>query len=331
LSALRPIYLSGAAARRCLPDDDIFRVVHETLDKVSKGGAINGPKAGFSVQRGEDHVHMGCVSGCVPDSDCGGVKWFTASHTNASHGLPRVPATLLLCDSATGLLKGVIDATDLTPRRTAAAAVAVTAKASGASARKAAVVGAGLVGRGLVHFLLHNTAVDEVVVASRHLDGAQRACREAAATSIAATRLRAVAGIEEAVRDADWVFTATGVPEGCSLVLAQWLKSGAVVCTLGSYREIEPAIAQNAARIVVDDPDGVRSRGGLASEIRTGRFDATRLSTVTDLMRGPPPPKRGESRPTLIVMVGMGVLDVALGAYALVAANRLGLGVRLAP
>ena len=119
-----PLYLSAPTLRSCLTDSEVYEVIGETLRELTTGRVINGPKSGFGVDIDGNHLHMGSVSGYVLSNSVTGIKWFTVSERNPSLNLPRVPATILVCDAETGLLDGVLDGTQLTSERTAAMAVA---------------------------------------------------------------------------------------------------------------------------------------------------------------------------------------------------------------
>jgi ornithine cyclodeaminase/alanine dehydrogenase-like protein (mu-crystallin family) len=323
--ATAPLYLDAAAVASCLPDAELYEVVKQTLRESVDSRAVNGPKVGFGVDVDGEHLHMGSVSGFVRSGEAAGLKWFVIAERNASRKLPRVPATVLVCDARTGLLDGILDATQLTPDRTAAMAIAAASACGGAS-RRVAVVGAGLIGRALIRLLALNLPVEEILVASLRQSSAGSACAEVAASLPGNVRLSAVATVREAVRDADIIFTATGISEDSDLVRAEWLKTDAIVCWLGSRREVDVPLISEAC-IVVDDPDGVKLRH---TEFREGRAGSGRIAgTLGHLMAGSlevlPRPKQR----ILLVLVGMGVLDVALGARALANARLAGAGIPL--
>jgi ornithine cyclodeaminase/alanine dehydrogenase-like protein (mu-crystallin family) len=270
MPARSPLYLSAPAIKSCLTDGEIYDVVGETLRALAAHRAIKGPKSGFGVEIDGDRLHMGSVSGCVLSNSVAGIKWFTVSDRNASLKLPRVPATILVCDAATGLLDGVLDGTHLTSDRTAAMAI-VAAMACGTHPLKnAAVVGAGATGRALAKFLVATQPIQRITVASRNESSARRACEDIPASFQGNAMLDATTDVQRATRDADVVFTATGVREDTDVVRAAWLRDDAIVCSLGSCREVDLEIVSQAW-IVVDDIEGVRLRRSDFSEGGAGR------------------------------------------------------------
>lgn len=326
LTPASPLYLDASSVQACLSDAEIYEIVSQTLCGSNSARVIKGPKSGFGFEIKGDHLHMGSVSGCILSSSVAGIKWFTVSDKNPSRRLPRVPATILLCDAETGLLEGVMDGTQLTSERTAAMAVAAASACGKRPLKQAAVVGAGGIGRALVKFLATTQPVDHIAVASLKERNARRAC-EATALVRRDVVLSATSNVQAAVSDADVVFTATGVPEDTDLVRTQWLKDDAIVCWLGSRREVDLDLISQAW-IVVDDPEGVRMR---RSDFRKGGVGWNRIAgNISSVMSGHLHPPKDVKR-TLLSLAGIGVLDVALGARALANARRKGLGVPLEP
>jgi ornithine cyclodeaminase len=325
MSSRAPLYLSAPTLKSCLTDSEIYQVVVETLRELSTGLTLEGPKSGFGVDIDGNHLHMGSASGCVLSSSVAGIKWFTVSDKNPSMTLPRVPATTLVCDAETGLLDGVLDTTQLTSERTAAMAVAAASACSRRPLKGAAVVGAGAIGRALVKFLATTQPIERIAVASRNESSARRACEALSAPCRTNVTLCAMADVQRAVRDADIVFTATGVHEDTDLVRATWLRDDAIVCSLGSCREVDLDMISQAW-IVVDDVEGLKLR---RRDFRQGGAGCDRIAgDIGSLMSGrlQPPQRQGKIH---LVLVGLGVLDVALGARAISNARRLGLGIAL--
>jgi ornithine cyclodeaminase/alanine dehydrogenase-like protein (mu-crystallin family) len=320
-----PLYLSAPTLQSCLTDSEIYEVIGETLRELTTGRVLNGPKSGFGVDIDGNHLHMGSVSGCVLSNSMAGTKWFTVSDKNPLLNLPRVPATILVCDAETGLLDGVLDGTQLTSERTAAMAIVAASACSRRPLKNVAVVGAGAIGRALVKFLATTQPVQRITVASLNESSARHACEATPASLQKNVALCATADVQQAVRDADIVFTATGVHEDTDIVRAKWLRDDAIVCSLGSCREVDIEIISHAW-ILVDDIQGVKLR---RSDFREGGAGWDRIAgDVGSLMSGQlqPPQLPGK---THLVLVGLGVLDVALGARAISNARRMGLGVAL--
>lgn len=326
-AAPSPLYLDASTVQVCLSVEEIHEIVSQTLRELNSARVVKGPKTGFAVDIHDQHIHMGSVSGCVLSSSAAGVKWFTVSDRNHSRHLPRVPATILVCDAETGLLDGVLDATQLTSDRTAAMAVAAASACGRRPLKEAAVVGAGAIGRALVKFLAATQSFERITVASRREPSARAACEGVVAPLRRDVTFFATSDVRRAVCSADVVFTSTGVPEDTDVVRAEWLQDDAIVCSLGSRREVDLQLLSKAW-IVVDDADGVRQR---RSDFREGGAGWNRIagdlgSVMSGQLHLPPCNKQIH-----LVLLGVGVLDIALGARAIANARRKCLGVSLEP
>ncbi|WP_439406553.1 NAD(P)-binding domain-containing protein [Bradyrhizobium sp. DASA03076] len=325
MASRTPLYLSAAAVKACLPAVEVYEVVTQTLRDLTTGGVVKGPKTGFGVDVNGEHLHMGSVCGYVRSGPVAGIKWFTVSSKNPSRNLPRCPTPILVCDGQTGLLDGVLDGTQLTSDRTAAMAIVAASACSKRPLRQAAVVGAGAVGHALVKFLATIETVDRIAVASQRETSARHACDAGAASPRREVRFLATSDVQRAVHDADVVFTATGLSKDSDLVRAAWLKQDAIVCSLGSCREVDLELISQAW-IVVDDPDGVKLR---RSDFREGGAGYDRIAGDTGSVLSGQLHLPQELTRIHLILVGLGVLDVALGARAIQNARLMGLGVPL--
>lgn len=324
-----PIFISAGDAERLLDREAVLRIVEQALRALSEKRIVNGSKGGFSLQDEHGRRHMAAITGCDVAAGVAGVKWFAACDANPDRGLPRVPATMLLCDSVTGRLSGIIDATFLTAVRTAALAIAAIRACIARPLQKAAIVGFGPIGQSIARYVPENIAVAEVVIASRS------AAAEAFVRSmvnVRSPRFTLEARLDRAVHQAELVVTATGLAADTPIIDADWLRRGATVCSLGSYQEIDARIAAEADRIYVDNWDAARQRGNLAPMVRSGALTRERIGgEVADVVAGKTEGRSSDDQTILIVLVGIGALDIALGAELLKQARAHGVGCPLAP
>ncbi|MET4262421.1 ornithine cyclodeaminase [Bradyrhizobium sp. S3.12.5] len=320
-----PLYLSAANVRSCLPDDEIFEVVDRTMRGMATDDVVLGPTEVFAVEQDGARSRVGSMAGCVVSESAAGLKLFFVPGKERPPDVPHVPATIIVCDSKTGLLDGVMDATFLTADRTAAMGVAAALACVRRPLRKAIIVGAGHIGRAAAKFLADTKTVESVTVASRTESSATEVCKFLANLLTRPVALRSTTDVRQAVRDADVVVTATSIPNDADLVCAQWLKEDAIVCSLGSYREVDLELI-STAWLVVHDVEHVGLR---RSDMREGGAGRDRVvGDVASLMAGRLPLPDDKTR--IHVIVGsIGALDVALGARALANARRMKLGVSL--
>jgi ornithine cyclodeaminase len=224
----------------------------------------------------------------------------------------------------TGLLTAVIDATSLTAIRTAALAVVAIRRCLSGPLTKATIVGFGPIGQTIARCLPGQIDVTEVVIASKS------AAAEAFVSGKKAQdtpRFTVEGRLDHAIRQADLVVTATGVSADTPLVDADWLQRGATVCSLGSYQEIDERIISEAGKIYVDNWEAGRQRGNLAPMVRSGALTRKRIDgEVADLVAGKIAGRTSADQTVVVVLVGIGALDIALGAELLKQARARGIG-----
>jgi ornithine cyclodeaminase len=319
-----PVYISAREAERLLDRGAVLRVVETALKALSDKRIVNGSKGGFSLNDQDGQRHMGAISGCDIAAGVAGVKWFAACDGNSRRGLPRVPATILLCDAVTGLLTGIIDATSLTAIRTAALAVTAIRSCVSRPLKKATIVGFGPIGQTIARYMPGEIDVAEIVIGSKSV-GADTFVRSM--KTGASPRFTVESRLDQAVRHADLVVTATGLSADTPLVDADWLRRGATVCALGSYQEIDSRIISGADRIYIDNWEAGRQRGNLAPMIRSGALTRERIDgEVAEVVAGKIAGRASDDQTVLIVLVGIGALDIALGAELLKQVRLLGAG-----
>jgi len=320
-----PLYLDAATLAACLGDDELFEVVSGTMRRLASEDVALGFTEVFEVEVDGVRNRMGAMAGAVVPQAAAGLKWFHVPGSKRSGDAPHVPATLMVCDARTGLLDGLMDATRLTAERTGAMGAVAALAAARRPPRSATIVGAGWIGRAAARFIARAPGIDQVTLAARTIDGAADACLAIEARVPRTVALHASTDIRTAVGDADIVITATSVPSGTDVVRAAWLDDDAVVCSLGSYREVDLDLVADAW-MVVHDVEHVRSR---REDLREGGVGWSRVAgDVAALMAG------NLSRPVApcrayVVVGSIGALDIALGARALSNARKAGVGIPL--
>ncbi|HVR55344.1 MAG TPA: ornithine cyclodeaminase family protein [Pseudolabrys sp.] len=320
-----PLYLNADEVRRILTPDLVFDVVEQTLQSLAVGRVVNGSKGSLSLDDSDGRRFMGAISGAVLDQTVMGVKWFATCDDNASRGLPRVPATILVCDSLTGSLQGIVEATSLTAMRTAALAAVSVKYCRAAQTGKAAIIGFGAIGKAVAHFLATTTNVTSIAVSGRNLGKTIADC--AMVGQSLDIPVVAAASVQSAVQDADIIVTASGLTEDAPFLCGHWVKPGVTVCALSSYQEIDGVLVDRADRVFVDNWDACQHRGNLAPFVRAGRISRRDIvCEIADVAAGRQQGRVSPEEIVLIVLIGLGALDIALAAQALHVAWQRGLG-----
>lgn len=141
--------------------------------------------------------------------------------------------------------------------------------------------------------------------------------------------IRAEGDLRRMVDGADLIVTLTESPD--PLVFAEGLKPGVVVCSMGSYNELDFGVLRSSQRFIVDDleysstwGDGGAwiSQGYLTRDEYAGRIDALACEVVA----GRKPGRLSRDQRIVAIVQGMATGDIAFAAHALSEAERLDRG-----
>jgi ornithine cyclodeaminase len=315
------LVLSAADVHACLDAAGVAATVEATLLALAEGMAEAGPRSFLDMGDGA----FIAMPGHLRQRRVAGVKWASTLNRNPARGLPKVRAAILVSDADTGHLTAILDAKEITALRTGALA-AVTAKyCARGGAAAAAILGFGAVGKGALHTLIALCALKEVRVFGPRREAVAADAARAAAT--AGVPVIPTASARDAVAGADIVVTAAGLSADAPFLEDAWIRSGTVVCGLGSYQEIDAALVARADKLVVDDWDASAHRGQFAPLVKAGRLHrADVYAELPEIVSGA---KRGRSSERDVVvasLLGRGVLDLAIAADVIEQARRRGLG-----
>lgn len=259
---------------------------------------------------------------CMPVWRAGqgvGVKLVTVFPGNGAQGLPAVAAVFALFDDVTGQPLALLEASELTARRTACTSALAADHLVRADAERLLVVGTGTLAR---HMVRAHTCV-------RGYRRIELWGRDAAKTAALATALRdegypvqAVGDLASAVATADCISCVTTSRE--PLVRGEWLRPGTHLDLVGAFlpsmRETDSA-AVGRARVVVDTREGaLEEAGDLLFAMADGAFDADRLDTeLRDLLAGRGA-RRDATEITLFKSVGYALEDLVAARVLLAGA-----------
>jgi alanine dehydrogenase len=210
------------------------------------------------------HGHFNLLRAYVRPLGVAGVKVVGDYADNYRLGLPSELALLTLYDPRTGVPLAIVDATEITERRTGA----VTAIGARHLARRDAKVLGHVGARGTafsnVTMLDSEFNFEEIRVTSRRPES--REAFGAALEAALGKRVEVVTSAEEAVRGADIVVEATRLIEPIPLLRTEWIGAGALVVPYGTVSAVELSLTAVMDKIVVDD----------WQQCRQGRFGALR-------------------------------------------------------
>lgn len=250
------------------------------------------------------------VGGCL------GVKLVTVFPGNAGRGESAVHATYALFDAATGLPLAMLDGTELTRRRTAAASALAARYLAQPDATRLLMVGTG----GLAPHIIESHAavrpISSVRVWGRRIEAAEAVARGLTGRPYA---VEAVSELPAAVRWADIISCATLAET--PIVHGAWLRPGQHLDLIGSFtpamREADDG-ALARARIYVDSAGALAESGELLHGFATGTITVADVrGELSGLVRGTVAGRRSAEEITLFKSVGCALEDLAAAELAL--------------
>lgn len=240
-----------------------------------------------------------------------GLKTVVVKTDNPAKGLPTITANYLLIDNDTGAAVAMMDGTELTRRRTAAASALAASYLARADASTLALIGTGALG---VHYVRAHAAIrpiKRVLLYNRTPAKAEALARELSRDGI---EPRVVSDPEYAVRNADIVSCITNALQ--AVVQGEWLKPGTHIDLVGAYRphmrEVDAETVARA-RVYVDTREGAEAEAGdLLLAQAEGRFRMEDIAgDLFDLCRSRVKGRADASEITLFKSSGTAIEDLA--------------------
>jgi ornithine cyclodeaminase len=250
-----------------------------------------------------------------------GVKIATVFPDNAAQGFPAVFASYILMSAETGVPVAVLDGTEITLRRTAAASALASRFLSRSDSSRLLMVGTGNLAPHLI--AAHATArqLTDICIWGRRREAAEKLAGTLASSSFSV----AVADdLGQAVANADIISCATLASE--PLVAGEWLQPGQHLDLVGAYKpDMREADSQAVARaeVFVDTRAGALSEAGdIKLAIDDGSIQEGDVrGELKDLVSGNARGRTSDEAITLFKSVGTAIEDLA--AAELVLKNHL--------
>lgn len=251
-----------------------------------------------------------------------GVKTVTIFPGNGALGLPAVHAIYTLFSASTGVPLAVMDGSELTARRTAAASALAASLLARPDARRLVLVGAGRVAA-LVPAAFRTVlpGLVEVQVWGRRAQPAEALAQSLREQGFDAS---ATSDLQAAVQQADIISCATLATQ--ALVHGAWLQAGAHLDLIGSFT---PAMREAdgecfaRSRVFVDTEEALAKAGDVLRAIAEGAFTPGALQgTLATLCLDPRTGRRSPHEVTLFKSVGTALEDLAAAEQVLAATDN---------
>ena len=240
-----------------------------------------------------------------------GLKTVTVKTDNAALGLPTVQGAYLLIDNATGTPVAMMDGTELTRRRTAAAGALASDYLSRKDSSTLLLVGAGALGGHFVRAHASVRPIKTVLIYNRTVEKSETLAAELSSEGFAA---KAVTDLRSAMTEADIISGITSSTQ--AIIKGAWLKPGTHIDLAGAFkptmRETD-AEAVGRSRVYVDTREGAQAEAGdLIQAQAEGQFEFSQIQgDLFELCRGTMMGRKTESEITLFKSCGTALEDLA--------------------
>ncbi|GMR12220.1 MAG: ornithine cyclodeaminase [Gemmatimonadota bacterium] len=321
------VILTQSEVRRLLPMDACIELVAEALATLGRGDAINPLRSGIRVP---DMGILGMMPGYLGSPGALGLKVVAVFPGNHGTEYDSHQGVVVLFETDHGLPVAVMDASEITAMRTAAASAVATRLLARKGAHDLAIIGSGVQARTHLEAMMAVRNVRRVRVFSRNEERRTGfAERESARRGV---RVEAVASAQEAVEGADLICTTTSARE--PVLMGDWIAPGTHVNAVGSSiratRELDTA-AVVKSRLFVDRRESTINEAGdfLFAKEEGAIDDGHILGEIGELLLGQATGRATAGEITLFKSLGLAVEDLASAHYVLERALAEGIGVRV--
>jgi alanine dehydrogenase len=303
------VYLCRAEVAELLPPiPEQLNLVEQTYRSMANGGVELPPKPAIHP-RPNAFIHA--MPAYLKDEDVVALKWIAGYRTNKARRLPYLNGLIILSDPATGVPSVVMDATEITATRTAAASGVCIRRWAPSGWRTAAILGCGV--QGHRHAAVVELLNDDAVIQAYDPHPERIATLDGAVTARANAR--------EAVEGAEVVITTGPMPEQRRPELdADWLGDRYLLVPVDFDAYVRPDPIAGVELFLVDDVgqfEYYRERGSFHGWPQAHGSVGEALASGAAGVR------------VACVNLGVGALDAVFAKHVLEAAHEHGVGTRL--
>ena len=327
--------LSASDVRAALPMPKTIDAMRYAYGQLSAGKVIAPPRQHISTDKGVTLI----MPAYLPEPSEFGIKVVSVYDNNPNLDLPRITATVLVLDPATGAPKAFIDGSSLTAIRTGAGGGVAADLLARQDAKTVGLFGAGVQARSQLQAVMAVRDIRRVNLISRTEASAQQLSAEIS-TWQNAPRVNLVRHPKAVIADADIVICAT--TSATPLFDGNDLQPGTHITAVGTFvpekREVDTTTIRRAHRIVVDSREACLEEAGdliipnaeIRTENETPNIAKNELvlgsAEIGEIVNGDKPGRESDAEITFFKSVGVAVQDAVAGAAALAAAEAAGLG-----
>ena len=321
-SKTKLLYLSQRDLRDIdLPMERIVEIVDQVFQEKGRRQVEMPPKPGVHPRKDSS---IRAMLAYIPSMDAAGVKWISGYGRNYIAGIPNINGLVILNDTETGRPKTVMDCTWITSMRTGAATAVAAKYLARPQSSSIGVIACGALARTNLKALIPLFSLEKVVAYDLKPEQTESFAKDIRAQYgievIAAKKIR------QAVEEMDLIVTSGSILQRPKpLIRAEWIAPGSFSCALDFDASFTPEAFALANHLVTDDlPQFDYFRG-------SGYFRKTPEphSDLGRIAAGQRKGRRSERSRTMAILMGIGILDIAVGSVIDEVAREMGIGTEL--
>ena len=240
-----------------------------------------------------------------------GMKQVIVAPANANANLPSIFAQYILSDSKSGEPLAMMNATEITARRTACTSALAASYLCREDAENLLIVGGGKVAQ---HLAQAHLAVRDFKKVSVWMRNPAKMEAFVAKLNDQGIHAEAVNNLEESARNADLIACAT--PSKIPIIKGEWVKPGTHLDLMGSYkpdtRETDDEAIRKSSIFVDSRAGALHESGELALPIAAGIITEKDVKAdIVELIKGVHPGRTSNEEITLFKSVGLAIEDLA--------------------
>ena len=320
------LILSHRDVRQLLPMEECIAVVAEALKTLAAGDAVQPLR--WPLWLPDRSGLLGMMPGYL-GGDIGMMGIKTVSVMPGNHGTEydSHQGTVMLFEKEHGILKAIVDATEITGIRTAAATGVATDLLARPDAGDLAILGSGVQARTHLTAMLAVRDIRRVRVWSPN--EARLAAFVAWAKREHGIKVETMPDAQRAVAGADLICTTTGAPS--PILAGAWLNPGVHVNAVGSSvkhtRELDTEAVVRASLFVDRRESTVNEAGDFLFPKQEGAIGDDHIrAEIGEILTGAQPGRTGPEEITLFKSLGLAVEDIAAAFHVYERGQAEGIG-----
>jgi ornithine cyclodeaminase/alanine dehydrogenase-like protein (mu-crystallin family) len=320
------LLLSHEEVIKLLPMEECIQLMDEALVSLADGLSFQPLR---TIVRPPDAAGF---MGLMPSYSNGvhpafGLKAICIFPGNPARGKDSHQGAVLLFSAESGELLAVINASAVTAIRTAAVSGVATQALAREDACYLAIIGAGVQARFHIEAMSHVRPIERCRVASRNSESALKLADELSGKY--GFPIEAVETVEEALRGADLIVTATTSADAC--VRRSWISEGAHLNAVGSCtpntRELDAETVAVSSLFVDKIESVINEAGDYLCALREGVIKSDHIrAELGEVLKGTKPGRTCTGEITLFKSLGLAVEDLAAAEYLYRKSKETGAG-----